>query len=88
MNEKKLQREMYKFRGSFYLFELNHNFNFIKHPEYLNIKLLYELLVSIDFKILLESSHLHYKILKYNRILDKILKSSLIKLPFNDYVNS
>ena len=80
MNEKKLQREMYKFRGSFYFFDINHNLGLINHPEYLNIKLIYELLITIDFKILLESRHLHYKILKYNRILSNIPESSTIKL--------
>ena len=80
MNEKKLQREMYKLRGSFDFFDINQNLGLIDHPEYLNIKLIYELLISIDFKILLESRHLHYKILKYNRILSNIPKSSTIKL--------
>lgn len=80
MNEKKLQREIYKLRGSFYYFYVKRNLELIDHPEYLNIKLIYELLTSIDFKILLESRHLHYKILKYNRILSNIPESSTIKL--------
>lgn len=80
MNEKKLQREMFKFRGSFYVFNTNYNLGLINHPEYLNIKLIYELLITIDFNILLESRHLHYKILKYNRILSNIPESSTIKL--------